>query len=464
MVTSSIQQGWEFRRPTMVMILLNAVATAMMLTGVNVALPDIANDLNVGAKTLSWIPMGYLVASAASVLTFGRLADMYGRKRFYLLGTLGVIISSVMTSYSQDVWQLIAGRIFQGICAGALYSTMFAVLSSVYPESKRGEAIGYSVSAVYLGLALGPFIAGFVIEAVSWRLTFLLHVPLAVIVLYIGSVYVKTEWKTEEFGVFDWMGSVLYAVGVVSFMIGIASGYTFQSALMILVGALFIYCFVRHEKGHQYPIFDVYMFVNQRVFSMSCLASLFMYTATFSTVVLVSLYLQYLKGISPSKAGLILMIQPTAMALLSPFVGRLSDKVEPRVLASIGMLVTAFGLSQLAFVDSSSEITTVIMALFAIGLGFSLFSTPNAHAIMGSSDGNDYGRAASAMSVMRVLGQMMSMGMVALVFTYILGSQQITIEVYDSLNFALGVCFGLGTVLCFGGMFLSLARGRLHGR
>tara|TARA_Y100001936_G_scaffold174553_1_gene171053 strand:- start:101 stop:670 length:570 start_codon:yes stop_codon:yes gene_type:complete len=189
-----------------------------------------------------------------------------------------------------------------------------------------------------------------------------------------------------------------------------------------------------------------------------------MYTATFSTVVLVSLYLQYLKGISPSKAGLILMIQPTAMALLSPFVGRLSDKVEPRVLASIGMLVTAFGLSQLAFVDSFSEITTVIMALFAIGLGFSLFSTPNAHAIMGSSDGNDYGRAASAMSVMRVLGQMMSMGMVALVFTHILGSQQITIEVYDSLNFALGVCFGLGTILCFGGMFLSLARGRLHGR
>ena len=128
MVTSSIQQGWKFRRPTMVMILLNAVATAMMLTGVNVALPDIANDLNVGAKTLSWIPMGYLVASAASVLTFGRLADMYGRKRFYLLGTLGVIISSVMTSYSQDVWQLIAGRIFQGICAGALYSTMLSLI------------------------------------------------------------------------------------------------------------------------------------------------------------------------------------------------------------------------------------------------------------------------------------------------------------------------------------------------
>ena len=464
MVTSSIQQGWEFRRPTMVMIFLNAVATAMMLTGVNVALPDIANDLNVDAKTLSWIPMGYLVASAASVLTFGRLADMYGRKRFYLLGTLGVVISSIMTSYSQEAWQLIAGRVFQGICAGALYSTMFAVLSSVYPESKRGEAIGYSVSAVYLGLALGPFIAGLVIEAVSWRLTFLLHVPLAVVVLYIGSMYVKTEWRTDEFGVLDWMGSALYAVGVVSFMIGIASGYSYLSAFMLLLGVLFIYFFVRHEKGHQYPIFDVYMFVNQRVFSMSCLASLFMYTATFSTVVLVSFYLQYLKGISPSKAGLILMIQPTAMALLSPFVGRLSDRVEPRVLASIGMLVTACGLGQLALIDSSSEVIIVIAALFAIGLGFSLFSTPNAHAIMGSSDGNDYGRAASAMSVMRVLGQMMSMGMVALVFTHILGSQQITIEVYGSLNFALSVCFGLGSVLCFGGMFLSLARGRLHER
>ena len=464
MTTSSIPEGWEFRRPTMVMILLNAVASAMMLTGVNVALPDIANDLSVDAKTLSWIPMGYLVASAASVLTFGRLADMYGRKKFYLLGTFGVIISSLMTAFAQDVWQLIAGRVFQGICAGALYSTMFAVLSSVYPESKRGEAIGYSVSAVYLGLALGPFIAGLVIEIVSWRLAFLLHVPLALVVLYIGCVYVKTEWRTDEFGVFDWLGSALYAVGVVSFMLGIASGYSFQSGFMLLLGVLFIYWFVQHEKSYQYPIFDIHMFIKQRVFSMSCLASLLMYTATFSTVVLVSLFLQYLKGISPSQAGLILMIQPTAMACLSPFVGRLSDRVEPRVLASIGMLVTACGLGRLALLDSSSEIPLVVMALFAIGLGFSLFSTPNAHAIMSSSDGNDYGRAASAMSVMRVLGQMMSMGMVALVFTHILGSQQITIELYDKLNFALGVCFGLGAVLCFGGMFLSLARGRLHER
>ena len=134
------------------------------------------------------------------------------------------------------------------------------------------------------------------------------------------------------------------------------------------------------------------------------------------------------------------------------------------MLASIGMLVTACGLGRLALLDSSSEIPLVVMALFAIGLGFSLFSTPNAHAIMSSSDGNDYGRAASAMSVMRVFGQMMSMGMVAIVFTHILGSQQITIELYDKLNFALGVCFGLGAVLCFGGMFLSLARGRLHER
>ncbi|MEC9247897.1 MAG: MFS transporter [Pseudomonadota bacterium] len=448
----------------MIMILLNGVATAMMLTGVNVALPDIAKDLNVDARTLSWIPMGYLVASAASVLAFGRLADMYGRKKFYLMGTLGVIISSVLTSLSQDVGQLIAGRVVQGICAGALYSTMFAVLSSVYPESKRGEAIGYSVSAVYLGLALGPFIAGLVIEAFSWRLAFLLHVPLALVVLYIGSIYVKTEWRTDEFGTFDALGSLLYATGVVCFMLGVASGNDSRSIPFLLVGAFLIYRFVKHEKTHRYPVFDVHMFFNQRVFSMSCLASLLMYTATFSTVVLVSLYLQYLKAISPSQAGLILMIQPAAMAGLSPFVGRLSDKIEPRVLASLGMVVTACGLGRLALVDSASEITPVVMALFAIGLGFSLFSTPNAHAIMGSSVGNDYGRAASAMSVMRVLGQMMSMGMVALVFTSILGSQKITVEVYDKLDFALGVCFSAGTALCLTGVILSLARGRLHGR
>ena len=459
-----MSDGRKFRRPTMAMILLNAVATAMMLTGVNVALPDIAADLAVDARTLSWIPMSYLVASAASVLTFGRLADMYGRKRFYLLGTLGVIVSSVATSLSQDVWQLIAGRVAQGICAGALYSTMFAVLSSVYPASKRGEAIGYSVSAVYLGLALGPFIAGLVIEWFSWRIAFLLHVPLALLVLYIGVAFVRTEWRTDEFGTFDGKGALLYAVGIVCFMLGLASGKDIGSILLSISGLILIYCFIMHEKTHQYPIFDVNTFFSNRVFSMSCLASLLMYTATFSTVVLVSLYLQYLKAISPSQAGLLLMIQPTAMALLSPFVGRLSDKVEPRILASLGMIVTACGLGRLAFLDSSSELILVTIALFAIGLGFSLFSTPNAHAIMGSSSGSDYGRAASAMSVMRVLGQMMSMGMVAMVFASVLGTQQITAKIYDSLNLALGICFGAGTILCLVGVFLSLARGRLHER
>ncbi|MEQ8496791.1 MAG: MFS transporter, partial [Gammaproteobacteria bacterium] len=133
------------RRATIVMVMLNSVSTAMMLTGVNVALPDVARDLRVDAVALSWIPMSYLLASAAFTLAFGRLADMYGRKRLYLIGTAGVVVTSILAAAAPNEAALIGGRLLQGICAAMLYATNVAIISSVYPPSQRGTAIGYTV-------------------------------------------------------------------------------------------------------------------------------------------------------------------------------------------------------------------------------------------------------------------------------------------------------------------------------
>ena len=169
----------QIYRVTLLMVVLNSVGTAMMLTGVNVALPSIARDLKIDAVVLTWIPMSYLMAVTACVLSFGRLADMYGRKKIYLAGTVGVILTSIATALSDTATTMIIGRLAQGVCAAMLYATNVAVISSAVAPEKRGAAIGYTVSAIYLGLALGPFLSGWLVEYFSWRWTFLLHVPLA---------------------------------------------------------------------------------------------------------------------------------------------------------------------------------------------------------------------------------------------------------------------------------------------
>ena len=450
------------RRATIVMIMLNSISTAMMLSAVNVALPDIARDLDIDAVILSWIPMTYLMASAAFVLAFGRLADMFGRKRLYLIGTAGVIVTSVVAACATTGFELIGGRVLQGICAAMLYATNVAIVSSVFPPAQRGQAIGYTVSTIYLGLALGPVLGGWLIELSNWRATFLIHIPLAVIVLYIGLTRLPIEWKAEERGDFDPLGAVLYGVAIVVFMVGVSTLPNVSSIGMIVAGIAGIWLFFRHEHRHPHPIFDVELFYSSRVFTMSCLASLVMYTATFANVVLVSLYLQYLKGIAPGTTGLVLMAQPLMMAVVSPAAGKLSDRLEPRVIASLGMLVTAIGLAAFAVLDEASSISTVVGCLLITGLGFSLFTSPNANAIMGAVGRGDYGRAAAAMAVMRVVGQMASMGSVAMVFALMLGPVRITRAVYPALGDAIATCFAIGAVFCALGIILSLTRGRMH--
>ena len=259
------------------------------------------------------------------------------------------------------------------------------------------------------------------------------------------------------------MGAALYACGIVVLMIGLSALPSLRGSVMLVGGATLLWLFFRYERRHANPIFDVELFYTNRVFTLSCLASLVMYTTTFANVLLVSLYLQYLKGVAPSQAGVIMMTQPLVMALISPFAGRWSDRIEPRVIASLGMAVTALGLLGFALLDARSALHWTVVCLAICGFGFSLFSSPNVNAIMGAVPRSDYSRASGAMSVMRVVGQLTSMGMVAVVMALWLGPVAIEPAVYARLGHAIATCFACGAALSAVGIALSLARGRVHG-
>ncbi|WP_461482423.1 MFS transporter [Porticoccus sp.] len=450
------------RRAAFAMVLLNALATPMMLSAVNVALPGIARELTIHAVLLSWVPLGYLMASAMFVLVFGRLADMFGRKRIFLLGTASIIVTSVLATAASNGPLLIAARFLQGVGAAMLYATQIAIVSSVFPPAQRGKSIGLTVSMIYLGLSLGPAAGGFLVEHYGWRASFLLHIPLSTLSLLIGWLWVRGEWKADSRAPFDYRGALSYALSILCLCVGAAGLPQTYAFFLLSAGGLGMALFV-HQAGNSHaPLLDVRLFFGNRTFARSSLASFIMYTATFATVVLVGLYLQFLKGMSPSRAGLLMMIQPLTMALLSPLSGRLSDVVEPRIIASLGMAATALGLIILARLSGDDSVYWLVAGLLVIGLGFSLFSSPNTNAMMSAVDRQHLGTASGLVATMRVLGQMSSMVLVALVFALLIGEVEIVPAQYAALERAIARCFAIAAGLCVLGVYVSAARGKIH--
>ena len=456
------QSEYSLQRITLIMVLLNAFTTPLMLSAVNVALPSIAIDLSMNAVLLSWIPMAYLMASAMFVLIFGRLADMLGRKRIFLIGTTSVILSSILAAFAESGFTLISARFLQGVSAAMLYATQVAIVSSVFPPARRGQAIGLTVSTIYLGLTVGPLLGGYVIDQFGWRASFLMHIPLAVIVLFIGLTFVKSEWASDERGSFDLFGALIYAVSIFIVCLGVSYLPSLISFIFLFVAFIGFVFFFLFERVHKHPIFDVSLFFTHRVFTFSCLASLIIYTATFANVVQVSLYLQYLKGLSATTAGFVMMCQPLTMALFSPLAGRLSDRFEPKHIATTGMFISCLGLLLLSNLKTDSNLDYLIFALVTTGLGFSLFSSPNVNAIMGSVEKRSYGSVNGVMATMRIVGQMSSMVLVTLMFALMIGSVEITPENYPTLEKAIRMTFTIAAILCVPGLYFSMARGRVH--
>lgn len=450
------------QRAALVTMVVSAFALPLMLSAVNVALPAMARELHMNAILLSWVPLAFLTASAATVLSFGRMADMFGRKRIFTYGTVSLLITSGLLTIAPNAEILLFLRVLQAVSTAMLYGTQVAILSSLYPPEKRGAAIGMLVSGVYFGLTCGPLVGGWLVEHLSWRATFIAHAPLTLLVLIFGIPRIKGEWKAEHQGRFDWIGAALYAASIASLMGGASALPLFRGIGLMTVGALGIGLFFRHQHMQTDPLFDVSLFYTNRVFTLSSLASLLMYATTYSTLVLMSLYLQFLKGLAPTQAGMIMLAQPLVSAIMSPLAGHLSDRTEPRVIASLGMAITGCGLFLLSRLTPMTPLGYITTCLVITGFGFSLFSSPNSNAIMSAVDKRQYGLAGAAVATMRVLGQLASMGLVAVAFALTLGPVTIEPSTYPRLARAIDVSFMIAAILCVPGILCSLARGKMR--
>lgn len=441
---------------------LSSFLTPFMGSAVNVALPAIARELSMTALSLSWVATSFILAAAITLIPVGRLADIYGRRRFYIYGALIFTVASSFCIWSPSQFFLIAARTLQGIGGAMIFSTGTAMLISAYPPSERGKIIGINTAAIYIGLTVGPFIGGLLTQHFGWRYIFLFTVFLGVAIVYITMNIIEAEKSTHEDEGFDSIGSLLYAVALFALMYGFSRLPSWNAGVLISTGIICLTLFVFQQKRSTFPLVDIYLFLNNKVFAFSNLAALINYCATFAITFLLSLYLQHIKMLTPSHTGIILIAAPVVQAFLSPLAGKLSDRFEPQIISSIGMALTVMGLVLLTFLSGQTSIEYVLFCLILLGIGFALFSSPNVNATMSAVEKKFYGVASATLGTMRLTGQMFSMGITMLIFAVILGDHPISGTNNYLLLKSAKVIFAILAVICCGGILASLARGKIH--
>ncbi len=450
------------KRTALTLATISSFTTPFLMSSINVALPTIGRIFKMNAVLLSWVATAYLLSSVVCLVPFGRFADIHGRKKMLLWGYVVFTLGNLICGLSTGGYILILFRVIQGIGSAMAFATSMAIIVSVFPPRERGRALGITVAAVYFGLSAGPFLGGILTEHLSWRSVFLVNVPLGMLIIYLIAFQLKGEWAEAKGERFDLAGSLIYGIGLIALIYGLTLLPTLKGFGLMLIGIIGIGFFIHWEGRVESPVFELSLFMENRVFAFSNLTALLSYSATSASAFLLSLYLQNIKALSPQDAGLILMAQPIVQAVFSPFAGRLSDRIEPRIVTSLGMMFTTSGLFMLTFLGSNSGYSFIIPALAILGFGFALFSSPNTNAVMSSVDRRFLGLASGSLGTMRMVGSMFSMGIATLIFTLFIGKAQITPEVYPAFMKGIKSAFIIFTVLCFGGIFASLVRGKLR--
>lgn len=436
--------------------------TPFMGSSVNVALPMIGADYAMTAMSLGWVATAFLLASAIALVPLGRLADISGRKRIFTSGAILLALASLACIWSPHETVFIFLRVVQGIGGAMIFSTGTAMLVSAYPPEHRGRILGINIASVYIGLTVGPFIGGMLTEHLGWKTIFVFSALLAAGVAVCTLKITAEERPEARKESFDFGGSILYAVSLFALMYGFSRLPSGIAVVLIGVGLICFAVFVRTQWKKPSPLLNLRLFADNRAFAFSNLAALINYCATFAVTFLLSLYLQHVKLMTPSQTGIVLVIEPLLQALFSPLAGRLSDRYEPRIISSAGMMLTVIGLAGLVFLERDTPIHSIVVCLGVLGVGFALFSSPNVNAIMSSVESRFYGVASATLATMRVVGQMLSMGIAMLVFALLIGDQSITEETSGLLIISAKWIFGILAATCALGVGASLARGRVH--
>jgi len=442
---------------------------------VTVAIPSIASTIHLSLEGAVWIPLAYLLLLTVLLINAGRLADLHGRKRFYLLGFATFTISSILCGISTTDLQLVLFRALQGTGAAFIAANSTAIVTDAFPREGRGRALGINTMAVYIGLMVGPVLGGVLVQNFGWRSIFFVNVPIGILVITLGALKLRQN-PPNALGVnFDFPGAATLSAGLASSLVVLTLGgtYGWLSATNILLatfslGTMLLFLWI--ERRTKFPTLDLRLFTKNRLFAAANTTAFLSYIAVNGVTLVIAIYLETITGFSPETTGLYLIAQATPMALLSPMSGWLSDRIGSRTLATLGMGCVTLGLFLLSGLTETSTAFEVVLRLLVVGIGFGLFSAPNTSAVMGSVRQEKLGVAAGTLGTMRFLGQSIGLAMLGAVMATTLSAQAL-LQVFTSMTsqggvvaseFAAGMrtFFLIGTAIGALGTLMSTTRGR----
>lgn len=447
----------------LVIVAVTSFMGTFLISSINIALPAIEKSFGLNAVSLSWVVTSFLLATAMFLLPVGRWGDLTGIRRIFKLGVTIFTLSSLLCGFAGSGFWLILFRYIQGIGAAFTSTTGPAILVSAFLPQNRGRVLGISVSAVYLGLAFGPFAGGILTQYLGWRSIFFMSSVLGILASVVAFLYLEKDNSPVVKGKkIDLKGTGFYMAGLIALVYGSSRIPDVSGWLMMGGGSLALVIFWILENRSSLPVIETKLFTRNRLFAFSNLAALINYSATFAIVFLLSLYLQKVQGFSPRNAGIILVAQPAMMAIFSPVAGRLSDRIQPRYLASLGMTMCTLGLAAFAFLTATSPVWIIIVLLIWVGLGFAFFSSPNMNTIMSSVDKTQLGLASGSAATMRVIGQITSMTIATLFFAGMLGGQ--AIETVPDHLFLKAMKWGFlsFSLISVAGIYFSYNRGKIQ--
>ncbi len=395
--------------------------TALDSSVVNAVLPIITRDFRSDMLITSWVVTVFLLVLSGLLLTFGRLGDLYGHKRVFVIGFVIFVIGSAACSFAPSVWALIVSRAFQAVGSAILASNAPAILTTTFPPQQRGQALGMQATMTYLGLTLGPSLGGFLTALFGWRSVFFINIPIGLFALLIATRVIPAGRVTDHAERFDPLGAGVFMIGLVTLLFGLNRGrdwgWLSPRTLGCIIAALILLAlFVHIERRVPYPMLDLGLF-RSRTFTVATASAIIVYICLYSVSILMPFYLIQARGMSPDHAGLILSAQAVVMAVLSPLTGTLSDKIGSFWLTSAGLTVLALSMALISLLGPQTPLTRVPLLLGILGVGMGLFTTPNNNALMGSAPRHRQGVAGGIMASARNVGMVLGIGFSSAIFS-----------------------------------------------
>ncbi|HYA30100.1 MAG TPA: MFS transporter [Acidobacteriota bacterium] len=435
---------------------------------VTLALPSIGNDLGGNVVSLAWVATAYVLGLTVCVVPFGRLADIRGRGRIYAIGVGLFTVASALCGLAPTLTSLIATRILQGVAAAMMAGNSIALLTSVFPPNERGKILGINTATVYVGLSVGPSLGGLLVQHLGWRSVFFVNVPIGIVVVFLALFRLRREKVDGKAERLDPVGIVTYGSALCMIVLGLTLSegqLSLLSSSLLIAGLAALTFFIFYESRVASPLLDLKLFQNT-AFAFSTLTALLNYSSVFGVGFILSLYLQLVPEFSASQAGLIMLVQPVMMAIFSPLGGRLSDRIEPRVVSSIGMSIVAASIFSLSLLGAAAQWWHIAPRLIVLGIGYAFFSSPNTNAAMSSVQRKQYGIAAAILSTLRFTGQAISLAVSTSVLSANLGGVAVSKRgahlpadaFMTGMRRALMILAGI----CVVGVFTSLVRGKIR--